>query len=161
VIPMMLDPDRFDEVLKPHLDEGFAKAGGGKGLDRFDVMAGVTVIVSDDVEQARMPVKAQLALYIGGMGARDKNFYNDYAKRLGYEEEAVRIQDLFLSGSRPEAVAAVPDELVDAVHLVGPKEALRERLQAWKRAGEKRQVGTMMIGSTQREALELVAEELL
>jgi alkanesulfonate monooxygenase SsuD/methylene tetrahydromethanopterin reductase-like flavin-dependent oxidoreductase (luciferase family) len=121
----------------------------------------VTVIVSDDVESARMPVKMGLALYIGGMGARDKNFYNDYAKRLGYEEAAVKIQDLYLAGKKQEAVAAVPDGLVDDVHLVGPADRIRERLGAWKEAGKNRHVDTMILGTNQREALELVAEELL
>jgi hypothetical protein len=77
------------------------------------------------------PIKMQLALYIGGMGARDKNFYNDYAKRLGYEEAAAKIQDLFLDGKRGEAIAAVPDALVDDVHLVGEKDRIRDRLAAW------------------------------
>ena len=107
------------------------------------------------------PVKAGLAQYIGGMGARDKNFYNDYAKRLGFEEAAVEIQDLFLSGKRPEAIAAVPDALVDAVHLVGSKAKIRDRLQAWKEAGKRGEVGTMLLGAMQPEALELVAAELL
>jgi len=161
VFPMMTDPDRVDEVYLPYLEEGFAKAGGGKGLDRFAIVATTTVIVADDEEKARMPVKGHMALYIGGMGARDKNFYNDLAKRLGYEEAAVKIQDLFLDGKKMEAAAAVPDELVDACHLVGPKEKIRERLKAWKEAGNKRWVDTLNVGSNQREALELVAEELL
>jgi len=121
----------------------------------------VTVIISDDLEKARMPVKGHLALYIGGMGARDKNFYNDLAGRLGYEEEAAKIQNLFLDGKKAEAAAAVPDELVDAVHLVGSKDRIRDRLQAWKEAGRKRWVDTMQIGTPQPEALELLAEELL
>ena len=108
-----------------------------------------------------MPVKGQLALYIGGMGARNKNFYNDLAKRLGYEAEAIKIQDPFLDGKKMEAAAAVPDELVDACHLVGPKDRIRERLQAWKEAGNKGWVHTMNIGTPQPEALELLAEELL
>jgi hypothetical protein len=102
-----------------------------------------------------------MALYIGGMGARDKNFYNDLAVRLGYEEAAARIQDLFLDGKKKEATAAVPDELVDAVHLVGSKDHIRERLQAWKEAGRKGWVHTMQIGTQQAEALELLAEEIL
>ena len=159
--PMMLDPDRVDEVYLPHLEEGFAKAGGGKSLDNFAVIAGVSVILSDEPEQARTAVKGGMALYIGGMGARDKNFYNDLAKRLGYEEAAVKIQDLFLAGKKAEATAAVPDELLDAVNLIGPKQRVRERLQAWKQAGDKKHVHTMMVSSPQPEALELLAEELL
>ncbi len=161
VFPMMLDPDKVDEVYLPHLQEGFAKAGGGKGLDDFAIVPGVSVIVNEDVEKARMPVKMGMSLYIGGMGARKKNFYNDLAKRLGHEEAAVQIQDLFLDGKKMEAAAAVPDELVDACHLVGPKEQIRERLRAWKQAGKKRWVDTMQVATSQREALELLAEEVL
>ncbi len=161
VFPMMLDPERVDHVYLPYLEEGFAKAGGGKGLDDFAVVPGVNVIVSDERDKALMPVKMGMALYIGGMGARDKNFYNDLAKRLGYEEEAVRIQDLFLDGKKVEAAAAVPDELVHAVHLVGSKDHIRDRLQAWKEAGRKRHVDTMMLATSQPEALELLAEEML
>jgi F420-dependent oxidoreductase-like protein len=161
VFPMMMDPEKFDDVYLPHLEEGFAKAGGGKSLESFAVVPGVTVILSDEPEKARMAVKGGMALYIGGMGARDKNFYNDLAKRLGYEEAAVRIQDLFLAGKRMEATAAVPDELVDAVHLVGPKDRIRDRLKAWREAGRKRWVDTMQVATPQPEALELLAEELL
>lgn len=161
VFPMMLDPENVDTVYLPYLEEGFEKAGGGKGLDDFAIVPGVTVLINDDLESVRMPVKGHMALYIGGMGARDKNFYNDLAKRLGYEEEAVKIQDLFLAGNKAEAAAAVPDELVDACHLVGPKERIRERLQVWKEAGNKGWVHTMNVGTPQPEALELLAEELL
>lgn len=161
VFPMMMDPENFDSVYLPFLQEGFDKAGDGKSLDNFAVVPGVTVIINDDLEKVRMPVKGQMSLYIGGMGARDKNFYNDLAKRLGYEEEAVKIQNLYLDGKRMEAAAAVPDELVDACHLVGPKDRIRERLQAWKQAGKQGWVHTMSIGTAQPEALELLAEELL
>ena len=161
VIPMMYDPERYSELLQPSFEKGFAKAVGEKSLANFDVMVGVTVIVSDDVEKAMMPVKANIAQYVGGMGARDKNFYNDYAKRMGFVEAAEEIQNLFLSGKKAEAIAAVPNELVDAVHLVGPEGKIRERLQAWKEAGKRGEVGTMMIGAMQPEALTLVAEEML
>lgn len=161
VFPMMMDPEKYKTLQHPYLQEGFAKAGGGKSLDDFAVCPGVNVIISDDAESARMPVKMGLALYIGGMGARDKNFYNDYAKRMGFEEAAVKIQDLYLDGKKGEAVAAVPDELVDAVHLVGSKGHIRERLAAWKEAGAQRHVDTMLIGTNQPEALELLAEEIL
>ena len=161
VIPMMYDPERFDELLKPHLEKGFAKSSSPKSLANFDVMVSSTCIVSDDLEKAMMPVKANLALYIGGMGARGKNFYNDYAKRLGFEEAAVRIQDLYLAGHKKEAVAAVPDALVDAVHLVGSAAKIRDRLQVWKEAGQRGEVGTLLLGAMQPEAFELAAQELL
>jgi F420-dependent oxidoreductase-like protein len=160
VFPMMMDPEQFDRSYLPYLEQGFAKAGGGKGLGNFAVVAGATVIVSDDLEKARNAVKPGMALYIGGMGARNKNFYNDLAKRLGYEEAAKRIQDLYLDGKKAEATAAVPDALVDAVHLVGPRARIKERLAAWKEAGKKGFVHTLQVGGGP-EALELVAEELL
>jgi F420-dependent oxidoreductase-like protein len=160
VFPMMVDPEKFGISYLPYLEEGFAKAGGGKNLADFAVVPGVSVILSDEPEKARMAVKGGMALYIGGMGARDKNFYNDLTKRLGYEEAAVRIQDLFLAGKKAEAAAAVPDALVDAVHLVGPRGRIRDRLQAWKEAGRKGWVHTMNVSTSQPEALELLAEEL-
>jgi F420-dependent oxidoreductase-like protein len=160
VFPMMLDPGSFDRAYLPHLQQGFAKAAG-KSFANFAVIAGASVIISDDVARARNALKPGMALYIGGMGARDKNFYNDLAKRMGYEEAAVRIQDLYLDGKKAEATAAVPDELVDAVHLVGPKERIRDRLAAWKEAGKKGWVHTLNVGSPQPEALELLAQELL
>jgi len=161
VFPSMLDPDKVGDTYVQHVEEGFAKASESKSLETFAITPAVSVIVSDEIEKARMPIKGQLALYIGGMGARNKNFYNDLTKRLGYEEAAEKIQDLFLDGKKMEAMAAVPDELVDSVHLVGPKDRIRDRLQAWREAGAKRHVDTMMVGTTQVEALELLAEEML
>ncbi len=131
LIPVWMNPERFD-LLAPSLEKGFAKAGGGKSLASFDVAPFVTCIMGNDIEACRRPIKASLALYIGGMGARGKNFYNDYAKRLGYEEAAVKIQDLFLAGKRDEAAAAVPNALVDATALVGTRAHIRDRLEAWK-----------------------------
>jgi len=161
VFPMMADPEKIADVYLTHIEEGFAKSAKPKSLDDFAIVPAVSVIISDDLEKARMGVKGGLALYIGGMGARNKNFYNDLARRLGYEEAATKIQDFFLDGKRAEAVAAVPDELVDAVHLVGPKERIRDRLQAWKEAGKKGHVHTMQVATGQPEALELLAEEIL
>jgi len=156
VFPVWLNPERTD-VIEPHIEAGLAKAGGGKSRVDFDVAPFVTVILGGDVAACRMPIKAMLALYIGGMGARGKNFYNDYAKRLGYEEAAVKIQDLYLDGKKPEAIAAVPDQLVDEVSLVGPKERITERLQAWKSSS----VDSMLLGAGQPEALQLIAEIVL
>jgi alkanesulfonate monooxygenase SsuD/methylene tetrahydromethanopterin reductase-like flavin-dependent oxidoreductase (luciferase family) len=121
----------------------------------------VQVALGDDVDACRATVKPILALYVGGMGARGKNFYNDLAKRLGYEEAAVAIQDFFLDGKKGDAVAAVPDALVDELFLIGTEDRIRDRLGAWREAGRKRQVDTMQIATTQPEALELLAKELL
>jgi F420-dependent oxidoreductase-like protein len=153
LIPVWMNPERFD-LLAPHLEAGFKKAGGGKSLANFDVAPFVTCVVGDDIDKCRKPIKETLALYIGGMGARGKNFYNDYAKRLGYEAEAVKIQDLFLAGKKAEAEAAVPDKLVDDVALIGDKARIRDRLQAWKASP----IRTMLIGARQPEALRLLAE---
>lgn len=108
-----------------------------------------------------MPVKAHLALYIGGMGARGRNFYNDYARRMGYEEAAARIQDLYLDGRKSEAIAAVPDALVDQVALVGSADRIRDRLEAWKEAGRARRVGSLLAGTGDVRALRLLAEAVL
>jgi len=159
VFPLWMNPERFD-LLEEHLNEGFAKAGGGKSLADFTVAPAVTVIPGDDVDQCRIPVKSMVALYVGGMGSRKKNFYNDYAVRMGFEAEAKQIQDLFLDGKKKEAVAAVPDELVDQVALCGPPDRIRDRLGAWKDAGAKGHVGNMLIGGG-AEAVRLIAEELL
>jgi len=153
ILPIWANPERFD-VFKSDLDRGFAKAGGGKSLANFDVSPFVTVVMGNDIEKCRAPIKANLALYIGGMGARNKNFYNDYARRLGYEDAARKIQDLFLSGKKDEAAAAVPDKLVDDVALVGPRERIADRVQAWKASP----VGTMLLGTRQVEAMRLLAE---
>ncbi len=156
VFPVWMSPEQSDVVL-PHIEAGIADAANGKSLADFDLAPFVTCILGDDLEKCRFPVKAMLSLYIGGMGAREKNFYNDYAKRLGYEEAAVRIQDLFLDGKKAEAMAAVPDELVDEVALVGPASRIAERLEAWKASP----VTTMLVGAGQPEALRVIAERVL
>ncbi len=160
VFPVWMNPERYD-LFEESLEEGFAKAGGGKSLADFEIAPFCTVIMGDDVEKCRIPVKHNMALYIGGMGARDKNFYNDYAKRLGYEEAATKIQDLYLTGKKAEAAEAVPDALVDEVALVGPEDRIRDRLQAWKEAGAKRHVGSLLAGTGDVNALRVLAEEVL
>jgi len=120
-------------MFRAWLDEGF-KAAGCAG-EAFDIMPMVPVVVGPDAAACRALVKPRVALYVGGMGARGRNFYNDIARRYGYEDAAKTIQDLYLSGNKAEAEAAVPDALVDEVALCGPKERIRERLDEWKRAG--------------------------
>jgi len=160
VFPVWMNPERYD-LFEESLEMGFSKAGGGKSLADFEIAPFCTVIMGDDVEKCRIPVKHNLALYIGGMGARDKNFYNDYAKRLGYEQAAAEIQDLYLTGKKAEAAAAVPDALVDDIALVGPADRIRDRLQAWKQAGAKRHVGSLLAGTGDVNALRVLAEEIL
>jgi len=150
-IPTFLSPERMD-VFRPSLREGFARAGkDGAG---FDVAAMVPVFVGDDAQACRDLVKPFLALYVGGMGARGRNFYTELVKRYGYEEEAGQIQDLYLDGHKGEAAAAVPDALVDEVALVGPPERIRDRLAAWREAG----VTTLIATTLQIDAVRALAD---
>jgi F420-dependent oxidoreductase-like protein len=153
VLLTCMHPERFD-VIEANLQEGFAKTGGKRSLANFEIAPTVAVIVGKDLDACRAPLKASLALYIGGMGAKEKNFYGEYIRRVGFEAEAVKIQSLFLEGKRNEAIAAVPDALVDALNLVGPPERIRDRFQAWKES----KVTTMIVGAMQREAIRLLAE---
>jgi F420-dependent oxidoreductase-like protein len=152
-LPMFYSPYRA-RVYGDALERGFRKAGGGKGFERFDVAAGPMVIVGDDVQACLGFVKPMLALYVGGMGARGKNFYNDLACRYGFEAEAKKIQDLYLDGKKDEATAAVPDRLADEISLVGPKERIRDRLAAWRESP----VTTLICGLMQPDALHAIAE---
>src|SRR5438552_1347840 len=131
-IPTFFSP-RHMKSFRDWLDGGFRARGGPP--PRFDIMPSVAVVVGDEVAACQRPVKAKLALYVGSMGARGRNFYNDIARRYGYEEAAKTIQDLYLAGRRAEAEAAVPDALVDEVALCGPRERIRERLAEWTRSG--------------------------
>ncbi len=153
VLLTCMHPGRFD-VLEPNFLEGFAKTNGARSFANFEIAPTVAVIVGDDVDACRAPLRQSLALYIGGMGAKDKNFYGEYIRRVGWEDEAVKIQDLFLQGKRQEAIEAVTDEMVDTLHLVGPAERIRERFEAWKRS----RITTMIVGAMQPEAVRLMAE---
>jgi len=156
-LPIFYSPFRAPKTYQPSLDEGFRRVGGGKSLANFDIAVSASVIITDDVPAALRMVKPHLALYIGGMGARGKNFYNDLACRYGFEEAAKKIQDLYLSGRKDEAMAAVPDELADEVSLVGPKERIRDRLAAWRESP----VGTLNCATPRIETLRFLAETLL
>src|ERR671910_368735 len=120
----------------------------------YDVAVTAPVILIDDVEAGREFLKPYYALYIGGMGARGKNFYNDLACRYGYEDAAREIQDLYLDGHKRDAAAAVPDAFVDEVALVGPKERLAERIEAWRESG----ATSLLVSTQQPEALQALAE---
>ncbi len=158
--PVWMDPEQYSVFAEP-IQTGFDAAGGDKNLSQFDVAPFVSVSMGDDVEQCMMPMRGAMALYMGGMGARDKNFYNDYTKRLGFEEAALKVQDLFLAGKKDEAMMAVPAELIDACHLVGPADRIRDRLQRWKQADANGHVSSMLLGCQQPEALEVIADSML
>lgn len=158
VFPVWMTPEKADLLLKP-IEKGLTTSG--RTLKEYEIAPFVFCALGNDLDTCRRPAKEMMALYIGGMGARRNNFYNDYAKALGFEDAAVKIQDLYLSGKKSEAVNAVPNELVDAAFLMGPKERIRERLQTWKQAGKKRQVSNMLIAGASPEAMELIANEML
>ena len=147
-LPIFFSPSRFQETY----GESFASVD----LGEFDIAPTVPVVMGDDVSACRDAIKPMLALYIGGMGARGRNFYNDLACRYGYEGPAKEIQDLYLDGRKQEAARLVPDELVDEIGLFGPAERIGERLDLW-RGGP---VTTMILGAMQRDAMEAVAEAL-
>ncbi len=153
-LPIFFSPERAPRVYGPALEAGFKKAGNGKGFHSFDVACSCTILIHEDVPAALNMIKPNLALYIGGMGARGKNFYNDLACRYGFEAEAKKIQDLYLDGKKNEAAAAVPDALADEVALVGPKERVKDRLQRWKASP----VTTMICAVRGRDTLRTIAE---
>jgi F420-dependent oxidoreductase-like protein len=152
-IPIWTAPSGL-QSFKPALDKGFAKAGPGKKRDAFEIMPFVNAIVSDDVAKCRDSVRPFIALYVGGMGARNKNFYNDHVTRQGWPDAAKKIQDLYLGGQKGEAVAAVPDDLCDAVCLLGPKERIRDQLAAWKESP----ATTLILQGPNKKTLETMAE---
>jgi F420-dependent oxidoreductase-like protein len=158
-IPTLFSPEHVAE-FRPLLEAGFARARGGKSFGDFDIAPTVNVNVCDDVAAARDAMRPFLALYVGGMGSRTQNFYNELVRRYGFEDAAREVQDLYLAGRRQEAAAALPDELIDAVSLCGPAELVRERLAVFRAAG----VGTLIVSpmawsfADRRQQLRLVAE---
>ena len=159
-IPIYMDPSRFD-VFSDHIEKGFQKSEKKRSLNEFAVMPMCIVNIDDDIEKASQPARENIAFYVGGMGARNKNFYNDYAKRIGFEDAAVKIQDLFLDGKRAEACAAVPQELVDQVALVGSKERVADKLVEWKEAADKRHVDTLIARTNSIDTIRFLAEQVL
>jgi F420-dependent oxidoreductase-like protein len=139
-IPTLFSPEHVAE-FRPLLEEGFARAGSGKGFDDFEIAPSVNVMVTDDAAAARDAMRPYVALYVGGMGSRDKNFYNALVQRYGFEDAAREVQDLYLAGKRDEAMAVLPDELIDTVSLCGSPDLVRERIAVFRDAG----VGTLMV----------------
>jgi F420-dependent oxidoreductase-like protein len=145
-LPMFYSPYRGGEF-----DEPLANAPEG-----FEIGCVVTVNIADDVAEALMMVKFFLAFYIGGMGAKDENFHLNIIKRMGFEDQALRVQDLFMTGRRDEAVKAVPDELADELSLCGPEDRIKERLEAWVKSP----VTQLIAGTRDPKALKLLADLL-
>ena len=137
-LPAFFSPEHVAE-LRALLEEGAARAG--RSLEGFDIAPSINVFIDDDIELARNVMRPALALYIGGMGSREQNFYNKLAQRYGFEAAAKEVQDLYLEGKKAEACAAIPDELVDTVSLCGPADRVRERIAVFRDAG----VGSLLI----------------
>jgi F420-dependent oxidoreductase-like protein len=136
-MPTFFSPEHVGES-RELLEEGAARAG--RALDGFDIAPNTNVCIDDDLDRARDVMRPFLALYVGGMGSRRQNFYNALVRRYGFEETADEVQDLYLSGKKQEAAAALPPELIDMTCLCGPAERIKERLEVYRDAG----VGTLI-----------------
>jgi F420-dependent oxidoreductase-like protein len=155
-LPMFFSPEHVDESRKL-LEEG--AAGAGRSLDGFEIAPTVQVAIDDDIDRARDVMRPFVALYVGGMGSRERNFYNALVRRYGFEEAAQEIQDLYLEGKKKEAAAAIPAELIDTVTLAGPRDHIRERLAVYRDAG----VGTLIVSpmALDAEARRAIVRELV
>uniref|UniRef100_UPI003562DE03 LLM class flavin-dependent oxidoreductase n=1 Tax=Paraconexibacter sp. TaxID=2949640 RepID=UPI003562DE03 len=138
IIPTLFSPEHVS-VIRSEIQAGVDRAGNGKTIDDVEIAPTVQVFVGDDLTEARNLMRPFLGLYIGGMGSRDKNFYNTMVRRYGFDDAAQEIQDLYLEGKKDEAMAAIPDELIDTVSVCGPRDVVKERLRAYADAG----VGTL------------------
>ena len=138
VIPTLFSPEHVS-VMRDELQIGIDRAGNGKTLADIDIAPTVQVYVSDNMEDARNLMRPFIGLYVGGMGSREQNFYNQLVRRYGFEDTAQEVQDLYLDGKKDEAMAALPDELIDMVSICGPADHVRERIAAYREAG----VGTL------------------
>jgi F420-dependent oxidoreductase-like protein len=156
-LPIFYSPERYKEFFKEHIEAGFAKAGNGKSLADFDIAPTVYVALEDDLQMAYNMLRPMMALYVGGMGAKGKNFYHDLAVRLGFEEAADKVQDLYLAGKQAEAMVALPDALIDAVALVGSRDRIKDRLQLWTNS----EVNTLNLMTSDINAVRTIAELVL
>jgi F420-dependent oxidoreductase-like protein len=157
-LPIFFSPDAPDVVTAPTL-EGRKKVG--KTMAGFDTAPYVRAKMGPDIAACRDAIRPELALYIGGMGARSKNFYNDMISAMGFEADAKVIQDLYLDGKKNDAAAKVPDKLIDAISLVGSAERIRDRLQAWQDVARNGHVGTMVLKGASVDVMRVVAEAVL
>ena len=131
-LPVFFSPEHTTALRGP-LEEGAARAG--RSLDDFRICPSVNVMIGDDIESARNAMRPILALYVGGMGSREQNFYNRLVSSYGFESAAREVQELYLAGKRTEAMFALPDDLIDLVSIVGPRDKAKEKLRAFRDAG--------------------------
>jgi F420-dependent oxidoreductase-like protein len=156
-LPVFFSP-QHTKALRAPLEEGAARSG--RSLDDFRICPSVNVMIGDDVESARNAMRPVLALYVGGMGSREQNFYNRLVSTYGFEKAAEEVQELYLAGKKTEAMFALPDELIDLVSIVGPRDKAKEKIRAFRDAG----VDTLIVWpvmpdhDARKEQLRLVAE---
>jgi F420-dependent oxidoreductase-like protein len=153
--PIFFSPNAV-KAFEPSLAEGFARTTARNTAENFEVIAFAPTIIDDDLERAADSYRPGLALYIGGMGAKEMNFHFDVFARMGYEAEAHKIQDLYLDGHKKEATAAVPTALIEDVALIGPKEKIRDDLEAWKES-----IATTLLVAGTSDTLQTMAELVL
>lgn len=154
-LAMLFSPSAYDELYRPSLEEGFARAGARRGFADFEVCATVPLIVTDDIDAAADALRPFYALYFGGMGAKGANFHANVPIRMGYEREVGEIQELYLAGKKQEAAALVPRGLIEELSLIGPREKIADELERWRESV----VTTLLVSgdaATLRAAAELV-----
>jgi F420-dependent oxidoreductase-like protein len=161
VILSFIDPTDTVDVVDKYLAQGFAKEGARCSREEFTVSTMAGVILTDDVDGVHAMMKPAMARQLGGMGSKGKNFYAEFARRMGYDDEVEQIQSLYLAGEKGKAAAMVPVELMDATSLIGPAGRIRERLAAWKECGDRGALDLMLLTAQDPEALTLLAEEML
>jgi F420-dependent oxidoreductase-like protein len=161
VLLSCIDPNDTENIVDRHLAEGFASPTARCQRDGFTISTFVNVIVHDDVTAVQEMMKPTMARQLGGMGSKGKNFYAEFATRMGYAHEVEQIQTLYLAGEKDQASAAVPADLVDCTNLIGPPGRIRERLSGWKAAEQRGSLNMMLLTTAQPDAMTLLAEELL
>ena len=160
VIPAFLSPGKM-EFLVDNVHKGMDKAGRPHNSADFEIAPFVHFSLGDDIEACRESTRQMLALYVGGMGAKTKNFYNDFVCRIGYGDAAAEVQELYLSGRKREAARAVPAELIDEISLVGSADRIREHAKPWLAARDAGNIQTMILRVDNAQAMALAADIFL
>ena len=154
-MPIFYSP-RMDDFYRGALEEGFSKPGARRSLDDFEIAATVPIVIDDDIEKAADVIRPNIALYVGGMGAKEANFHNQVFVRMGYGAECARIQRLYLDGHKSEAIASVPLAMVEDVALVGSRDKIKDDIVRW----EKTAVKTLLLQGLGYSSIEAIAELL-